>query len=122
ATNLGAYYSVAQQSATPPPPPVETSITLQGPASGTYLKDSSFTVSLQKTSGGALAGQLVTLNIGGQQASGITNASGDVTLTIRPVVQPGSYTAQASFRGNASYLASNAVTAFTVNKDRTTLT
>jgi hypothetical protein len=122
ATNLGAYYSVKPQTATPPPPPAGTIVTLQGPASGTYLKDSSFTISLQKASGGSLGGQLVTLNIGGQQVSGITNASGNVTLTIRPVIRPGDYTAQASFRGNASYLASNAVQAFALNKDRTTLT
>jgi hypothetical protein len=122
ATNLGAYYNVTPQIASQLPPPVATTLTLQSPsASGTYLKQSSFTLLLQ-SGGHPLPGQLVTLDIGGQQASGMTNASGQATLSLNLVVRPGAYTAQASFRGNASYLSSNDVSAFTVNKDSTTLT
>ena len=91
------------------------------PANGTYLKDSTFHL-LLRSGGQALAGQFVTLDIGGQQVSGITNASGQVTLSLTLVVRPGDYTAQASFRGNADYLGSNDASAFTVHKDSTTLT
>ncbi|MFT3895748.1 MAG: PxKF domain-containing protein [Anaerolineales bacterium] len=122
ATNLGAYYSVADENASQLPDPATTTLSFQSAsASGTYLKNSSFTLSLQ-SNGQALASQLVSLDIGGQQAFGLTDSSGNVTLTLKLVVRPGSYTAQASFRGNADYLGSNATSAFTVNKDTTTLT
>jgi CSLREA domain-containing protein len=122
ATNLGTYYSVADENATQLPPPAATTLTLQSPpANGTYLKQSSFDLLLQ-SGGQPLAGRLVTLDIGGQQASGITNSAGEVTLTLNLVVRPGNYTAQASFRGNAEYLGSNDASAFTVHKDSTTLT
>jgi hypothetical protein len=64
----------------------------------------------------------VTLDVGGQQVSDFTNASGEVLLTLKLVVRPGDYTAQASFRGNAEYLGSNDASDFTVHKDSTTLT
>lgn len=122
ATNLGAYYGVADENATQLPPPAETTLELQSPpASGTYLKQSSFDLSLQ-SGGQPLAGRLVTLDIGGQQASGLTDAAGEVTLTLNLVVRPGTYTAQASFRGNSEYLGSNDTSPFTVNKDTTSLT
>jgi CSLREA domain-containing protein len=122
ATNLGAYYSVADENATQLPPPAETTLTLQSPpASGTYLKASSFTALLE-SGGGPLAGQLVTVNIGGQQASGITDSAGKVTLSLTLVVRPGAYTAEVRFAGNADYLGSNDTSDFMVQKDSTTLT
>jgi hypothetical protein len=122
ATNLGAYYSVTDENATQPPPPAPTTLELQSPpASGTYLKNSNFHV-LLRSGIGALANQLVILNIGGQQASAMTNASGEATLTLNLVVRPDNYTAEVSFAGNANYLGSNDTSAFTVNKDSTTLT
>ena len=121
-TNLGAYYGVADENASQLPPPVATTLTLQSPpASGTYLKESSFNLLLQ-SGGQSLSGKLVTLDIGGQKASGLTDANGHVTLTLKLVVQPGAYTAQAIFSGNAQYLGSNDTSAFTVDKDTTTLT
>jgi hypothetical protein len=121
-TNLGAYYSVTDENATQLPPPTATTLTLQSPpSSGTYLKDSTFHLLLQ-SGGGPLPDQLVTLDIGGQQASGITDTAGEVTLTLNLVVRAGNYTAQASFRGNADYLGSNDTGDFTVHKDSTTLT
>jgi hypothetical protein len=122
ATNLGAYYGVADENATQLPPPAATTLELQSPpSSGTYLKESNFDLLLQ-SGGQPLAGKLVTLDIGGQQASGITDSAGEVTLILNLVVRPGNYTAQARFRGNAEYLGSNDASDFTVNKDTTTLT
>ncbi len=122
ATNLGAYYSVADENATQLPPPAVTTLTLQSPpTSGIYLKESTFNLLLQ-SGGQPLPDQLVTIDIGGQQASGITDSTGEVTLTLKLVVRPGGYTAQASFRGNAEYLGSNDASDFTVHKDSTTLT
>lgn len=122
ATNLGAYYGVADENATQLPPPAATTLAFQSaPASGTYLKQSSFRLLLQ-SDGQPLSGKLVTLDIGGQQVSGLTDSAGEVTLALNLVVRPDAYTAQASFRGNAEYLGSNATSPFTVNKDATTLT
>jgi hypothetical protein len=121
-TNLGAYYSVTDENAPQLPPPAETTLNLQSPpANGTYLKDSTFNLLLE-SDGEPLPDQLVTIDIGGQQTSGITDASGEVSLTLNLVVRPGDYTAQASFRGNAEYLGSNDTSDFTVRKDSTTLT
>ncbi|HJR79977.1 MAG TPA: choice-of-anchor Q domain-containing protein, partial [Anaerolineales bacterium] len=106
-TNLGAYYGITDENAPQLPPPAATTLTLQlPPVDGTYLKDSTFNLLLQ-SGGQPLPDKLVTIDIGGQQASGITDASGEVSLTLNLVVRPGDYTAQASFRGDAEYLGSN---------------
>ena len=121
-TNLGAYYSITDENAPQLPPPAGTTLALQSPpSSGTYLKESSFDLWLQ-SGGQGLAGKLVTLDVGGQQVTGLTDTAGQVTLTLNHVVQPGNYTAEASFRGDSAYLGSNDISAFTLNKDTTTLT
>ena len=124
ATNLGAYYSVAPQSTGTPPSFAATSLTFtSAPASGTYLKSSTFQVMLTSNSVG-VANALVTLDIGGQQISATTNATGAASLSLKLLIRPGSYTAQAGFRGDGDrlLLGSNATSSFTVNKDTTTLT
>ena len=120
-TNLGAYYSITPENASQLPPPAETVISLRSPpASGTYLHNSTFDLLL--TSGEQpLSGKTVTLGLGGQQVLGTTNASGTATFILKPVIPPGSYTVQASFRGDADYLSSTDSSAFTLNKDGTTL-
>jgi CSLREA domain-containing protein len=120
ATNLGAYYSLTP--ATPPQdPPDPTVISLQASASGTYLHESTFTLSLT-SNGQPLASQLVTLDVAGQQALAFTDSGGEATIHLTLIIPPGNYTAQASFRGNAQYLGSNDASDFTVNKESTTLT
>ena len=120
-TNLGAYYSIGDKDVQLPPP-AETTLEFQSPpTSGTYLKESALNVVL-RSGGQPLPDQLVTVDIGGQQVSGITDSAGEVTLSLTLVVRPGDYTAQASFRGNAEYLGSNDTSDFTVHKDDTTLT
>jgi CSLREA domain-containing protein len=122
ATNNGAYYSIAPANAAQLPPPALTTLSLQTPpTSGTYLKTSSFNV-LLTSSGQPLANQLVTLDLGGQQATVPTDGSGHASISIRPVVTPGAYTLQASFAGSAAYLGSTASSPFQLNKDSTSLT
>ena len=121
ATNLGAYYSLTPP--TPPQPPVATILTLQSPpADGTYLKESTFHALLE-SGGQPLPDQFVTLDIGGQQTFAFTNASGVAELKLKLVIRPDPdpYTAEVRFRGNADYLGSNDTSAFTVQKDTTTL-
>ena len=121
ATNLGAYYTVTPENATQLPPPAATVISLQSPpATGTYLQNSTFNVLLTSL-GQPVSGQFVTLDVGGQQALGLTDASGFATLTLKPVIVPGDYTVQASFPGNAGYFASTDSSEFKVNKDSTTV-
>jgi hypothetical protein len=122
ATNLGAYYAATPSTpTTPPPPPVQTVLALQSPpASGVYLKDRSFSI-LLTAAGNPLGGKRITLDIGGQQTQATTDSSGRATLTLKPVVIPGSYTVQVSFRGDADYLGSTDARAFTVAKDSTSV-
>ncbi|HEU0296751.1 MAG TPA: PxKF domain-containing protein, partial [Anaerolineales bacterium] len=130
ATNLGAYYQVTPENAGTPEPFAATTLTFTSvPASGTYLKPSTFGVLLQTNDEDgnlvAVANALVTLDIGGQQVSGLTGADGTASLSLTHVVRPGSYTAQASFRGDGErrLLGSNATSStFAVQKDTTTLT
>ncbi|HVN53896.1 MAG TPA: choice-of-anchor Q domain-containing protein [Anaerolineaceae bacterium] len=119
ATNLGAYYSLAPAN---PTPPAATAISLQSPpTSGTYLKDSVFTLLL--TSGGQpLPNQLVSLNLGGQQALATTGSDGQATIILRPVIPPGNYTLQASFAGGPGYLGSTAASPFNLQPDSTSVT
>jgi hypothetical protein len=122
ATNLGAFYSITPEDAEQLPPPSSTTLTLQSPpANGIYLKERTFSMQLQ-SGGQPLAGQLVTLDIGGQQTFATTDSSGEATLSLTLVIPPGDYTVQASFRGNTQYLGSNDASPFTVNKDATMLT
>ena len=124
ATNLGAYYSVAPQSAGTPPSFAATSLTFtSAPTSGTYFKTTTFDVLLQSNNQ-AVANALVTLDIGGQQVSAKTDDSGAASLSLKLLVRPGNYTAQVSFRGDGErlLLGSNAASPCTVNKDATTLT
>jgi len=120
ATNQGAYYTVAPE--TPPPPAQPTELVIQSaPTSGAYLRDSVFALRLTAT-GQPLANQLVTLVIGGQGVQTTTDDNGEATLTVQPLLAPGTYATQASFRGNPSYQSSSATSTFTVVKDNTSLT
>lgn len=122
ATNLGTYYSVTTEEQTQLPPPAATTLSLLSPpANGTYLKTSTFNVRLE-SGGQPLANQLVTLDVGGQQAFASTNAAGEAALRLTFIIPPGDYTAQARFTGNSAYLGSNDSSAFRLNKDTTTLT
>jgi CSLREA domain-containing protein len=116
-TDLGAYYQVTNPGITP----ITTTLTLQSPpTTGVYLQNSAFTLVLTGA-GQPLAGKNVTLDIGGQQAQAVTDANGSATITLKPVIAPGSYTVQAFFRGDANDLASVASSAFTLNQDSTTV-
>ncbi|MGB7876366.1 MAG: PxKF domain-containing protein, partial [Anaerolineales bacterium] len=119
ATNLGAYYRVTPENA-PQFQATEISL-LSPPSSGTYLHDSTFNL-LLTADGQPLEGKFVTLDIGGQQALAKTDENGMATIPLKPVIVPGDYTIQTSFRGDANYLASTATNPFALNKDSTSVT
>jgi Bacterial Ig-like domain (group 3) len=120
ATNLGAYYRVTPENA-PQFQATEISL-LSPPSSGTYLHDSEEFNLILTADGQPLEGKFVTLDIGGQQALAKTDENGVATITLKPVIVPGEYTVQASFRGDANYLASTATSDFTLEKDSTSIT
>ncbi len=115
-TNEGAFYRVTAE--TPPPPAVATTLTFVPPTalSGAYSQESDFTLHLA-AGASPVAGKLVTLDIGGQQAAALTNGSGDATIDLAVQAEPGDYTAQAAFDGDDEYLGSTASSAFTLGKD-----
>ncbi|MCU1359587.1 MAG: hypothetical protein JWN99_876, partial [Ilumatobacteraceae bacterium] len=116
ATNLGGYYPVAG-SATPPAP-ATTAVTLNGPSSGTFQTAQTFTATLKTpdSSGTGVSGQAVVFDIGGQQVSALTNASGQATVTLTPSVPPVSYTAQVSSRPSVGFASATTSKPFTVTK------
>ncbi|HTP00213.1 MAG TPA: PxKF domain-containing protein [Anaerolineales bacterium] len=121
ATNLGAYYTVTPANASQLPPPAQTSIQFQSPpSSGTYLKDSTFDV-LLKSGTQPLANQVVQVSVGGQQGFAVTDSGGTASITLKLVVPPGSYSAQASFAGSSAYLSATASKSFTLAKDTTAI-
>lgn len=119
ATNIGAFYRLTPPE--PPAPPMGTELAFVNPPStGSYLRDASFT--LQLTSAGEpVPGRVVLLSLAGQQQFGVTGADGRVTITLAPKVLPGDYTAQATYRGESTYLASSASSPFALTKDPTTV-
>ena len=120
-TNLGAYYPVAATTATPPPPAASTIAFVSPPTTGAYLTASSFAAHLA-SGGSPISGRQVVFDVGGQQAQAVTNANGDASVSIKPLVAPGSYTAQVTFAGGLDYRSAAAATPFTVVKDLTSVT
>jgi hypothetical protein len=123
-TNRGQFYNLNPA----PSEQLDTTLTLVSPpASGTYLKNSSFNMRLSVTdTDEPIADQLVTLDMAGQTAFASTDTSGLATITLAPEIKPDDYIVQASFPGNTvgnvKYLASNDYAPFTLNKEVTTLT
>jgi hypothetical protein len=64
----------------------------------------------------------VVFDIGDQSVLGLTNAAGLATVSVTPVVPPGSYTVQASVKATATYASSSATSALEVTRAPTTLT
>jgi len=126
-TNSGADYTIG----TPPSVTTPTTLTLQSaPSSGAYQSTSgSFQVLLQTAGSGGpapLSGQLVTLQLGSQQALGTTDSAGHASFTVPLNQAPGSYTVAATFAGatvqGTTYLASSTSGGtFTVTPAATTL-
>ena len=117
-TNLGAYYGVADTAVTPPVP-VASAVVVSGPGTVGYKRQATFTATLYPS----LSGRVVQIEVAGQQAQTVTNASGVATANFTPNALPGPAAAQASFAGDAGYKSSTSSPfAFTVGKDSTSLT
>ena len=102
---------------------VPTTTTYTGATSGDYHDSVTLSAHLNNnlTSQG-VAGKTISFSIGAEACTGTTNSSGDASCTVTLADAPGgSYSAQATFAGDAAYEASGASSPFTVNKEETTI-
>jgi hypothetical protein len=67
-----------------------------------------------------IAGASVSLSMGAESGSGITNASGQVSVTIIPTEPAGLYPIHGSFGGDAQHLGTIGTGEYTVTKEETT--
>ena len=115
--NIGRYYTPGVQGQ----PTTPTSLALQVPASsGPYGSPAS--VSAVLTSNGVpLPGMRVSIGVGPLVRQVVTAANGVASVTIPLLASPGGYPVQASFAGTPVYIASSAVSTFTITKQDTKL-
>jgi hypothetical protein len=118
-TNLGAYYPVAGVGS-PPPAQVTDLAFVQAPTTGGFSNPLTFSARLQ-VDGEGVAGQTLTFDIAGQQRQAVTDQTGLATVTITPVVTPGSYDVQVSLRGSATFTTATSSRTFRVTPQTTRL-
>ncbi len=102
--------------------PTPTTLVYSGDTTGDF--HDSVVLSGVLTLSGTFAGvngQSVTLSIGAQSCSGVTNAAGFASCPLTLNQVPGPNTVTASFAGAGNFQASNASTGFTITKEETTL-
>lgn len=92
------------------------------PASGQITDSVTVGATLVDSDNAPLAGRTVSFSIGAASASATTDAAGHVSVSLTLQGPAGASTLQASFAGANPYGASNASSAFTVNKEDTLLT
>ena len=94
-----------------------------GPASGTYSDPVTLTGTLSDSLlATPIAGATLTLSVGTDSCTGVTNGSGVATCTVSLTQVPGPYTATAAFTATGQYAASSGTAPFTINKETTVLT
>jgi hypothetical protein len=101
-------------------------MTFVTPAPGSIPFGQSFPVRVRLTQGGAggtaLSGKLVRVGIGSAGIPATTNASGEVEVSLRAALTPGTYAVIASFSGDATHAASSAADEVDVIRRATTMT
>jgi hypothetical protein len=101
---------------------VPTTTTYTGPTSGDYHDSVSLSAQLTNDlNSQGIAGKTLSFTLGAESCSGITDNNGVATCSVTPLDTPGPYTVSVTFGEDASYLGSSASTAFTVNKEETTV-
>jgi hypothetical protein len=132
-TNVGLYYRaggfVNGAVVPPPPPPVEpsnadaqeTSLSLNLPSNPTFGEPASFTAQLNAAGAGGLSGQTISLSVGAQTATAVTNSAGQATFTLT-LFSAGTLPVGATFSGAAELQPAFAVNSLTIAKQQPTLT
>jgi PKD repeat protein len=99
-----------------------THLAYGGPGTAIYHHPFTASATLTDASGGApIAGETVSFTVGSDTCSAATDGSGLASCSITPSQAAGSYTIQASFAGDADYLASSDSAPFSITKEATTL-
>jgi hypothetical protein len=112
----------------PPPPPPSThttALTYTGDTSADFNDVAHLSATLTDTTASpavAIPNETITLSLGTQSCTGITDATGAAACTVMPNLAAGNYTVMASFAGDSSFLASSASAPFTVSLEEDTLT
>ena len=124
--NQGAYYRPGQippaSEVGAPQPRAATSLVLVSPPPAADY-NAAPVVQARLTSGGSpLAGQPVTLAIGGSDRTVLTDATGLASVAVPVIDLPGDATVSAGFDGDAAYVGSSASAPFTVRRLATALT
>lgn len=102
---------------------IDTAIDYVGATSGEYTDSVTLAADLTVSGSGApIPNVNVTLSVGSQSCNDTTNASGRAECAITLSQTPGSYTASASFAGDAAYESASDSTPFTIEKEDTILT
>ena len=118
ADNDAAYYSLATLVEADADP---TSIVVSAGPSGLYGGNVTASATLTGPAG-ALSGRSVRFQLGASSATGVTNASGVATATLRILATAGPQEITASFAGEPGFQASTDGVAFAVGQASTTLT
>jgi CSLREA domain-containing protein len=124
ATNLGDYYRADVDPANPTgpedvtQPAATTALILSGPASGAYSTQATFTAVLSSDNE-PVADQQVVFILGSQQRSATTDSSGQASVTLPILANPGPQEIQASFAGAPGYRATAVSQPFLVSKQAT---
>jgi hypothetical protein len=115
-TNNGSYYSAVPETATAAAPKLDTTLSLDVPASPItvpYRAAIPVSATFKDTYGTPLVGKEISFKLGNARALAITNGSGVAATNLVAKVEPGTYQIMAAFAEDASYLAPTAPPAFT---------
>jgi len=102
---------------------IDTAIDYVGPTTGEYTDAVTLAADLTVNGSSApIPNVNVTLSVGTQSCTGMTNASGRAECSITLSQTPGAYMATASFAGDTAYDSATDSTGFTIEKEDTVLT
>lgn len=101
-----------------------TTTTYTGPASGTYSDPVTLSGTLlDSLLGTPISGETLTLSVGTDSCTGVTNGSGAASCSVPLTQVPGTgYAATASFAATVQYATSSGTAPFTILKETTVLT
>jgi hypothetical protein len=100
-----------------------TTLSYDGVTSADYNDPAVLSAKLTRTGDSSpLIGQTVTLSMGSETCTHVTDGNGEAACTITPSEAAGPFTATAAFSGDGNYLASSDSKPFAVTREETTTT
>lgn len=103
-------------------PPATSTLVYTGATNAVYGSTATLSASLVAAVGGApVAGKTVTLTLGSQHCTAVTDSTGTASCPINITDPSGAYTATANFAGDSSFASSSATGAVTISPRPTTV-